>query len=80
MDNECTCEHGGLLKPDVVEGLQVSEVGLVGVMEALGAVAYRGESSLGYSILATESIPFNSLSCRLFKLLDLHIAGGLVCF
>ncbi|KAK9081675.1 hypothetical protein Syun_030893 [Stephania yunnanensis] len=42
-----------------------------------GLGAYRGESSLGYSILANESLPFNSLSCRLFKLLDLDITGGL---
>ncbi|KAK9150663.1 hypothetical protein Syun_008972 [Stephania yunnanensis] len=29
---------GGLLKPDVVEGLQVSEVGLVGIVEAVSLV------------------------------------------
>ncbi|KAK9160832.1 hypothetical protein Syun_007173 [Stephania yunnanensis] len=79
---------GGLLKPDVVEGLQVSEVGLVGIVEASelgggyggflrddGLGAYRGESSLGYSILATESLPFNSLSCRLFKYATLSKQG-----
>ncbi|KAK9115214.1 hypothetical protein Syun_022011 [Stephania yunnanensis] len=31
-------DDGGLLKPDGVEGLQVSEVGVVGIVEAVSLV------------------------------------------